>query len=130
MTADDILALLRHLDNRKATGPDLIPPTIYKTLGEQISEPLARLFSSSLSTGEFPEYYKFAHVRPIYKRGDKSIATNYRPISLLPQMAKLMETLAHEQLMDHICCVSVERLFMALFCCGPFIYFGLVCVLL
>ena len=108
VTADDILALLRRLDNRKATGPDLIPPTIYKTLGEQISEPLARLFSSSLSTGEFPECYKFAHVRPIYKRGDKSIATNYRPISLLPQMAKLMETLAHEQLMDHIYTAPTE----------------------
>eukprot|EP00117_Sycon_ciliatum_P000851 scpid57700/ scgid6755/ RNA-directed DNA polymerase from mobile element jockey; Reverse transcriptase len=102
ITAGDVKFHLRAMDSRKASGPDAIPPLVYKLVSDQIAPTLASLLSISLETGEFPTPYKLAHVRPIHKRGDVSDPRNYRPISLLPLMSKLLERCALEQLTQYM----------------------------
>jgi len=55
-----------------------------------------------LSTGTFPDRLKFSEIKPIYKRGDKTLITNYRPISLHPVFSKIFEKIIYERLYHHL----------------------------
>jgi hypothetical protein len=55
-----------------------------------------------LTTGNFPERFKFAIVRPIYKKGGKKRNNNYRPISLLRAMSKILEIMMFKRLEQHL----------------------------
>ena len=63
---------------------------------------LALLFNECLSQGKVPADWKLSNITPIYKSGDDSLASNYRPISLLSLCSKLLERLVHNNLMKHI----------------------------
>ena len=58
---------------------------------------LMTIFSLSLKTGIFPEKMKIAKVSPIFKKGDKSILSNYRPISVLPCFSKILERIMYSR---------------------------------
>ena len=60
------------------------------------------LFNTSLETSIFPDIWKIARVAPIYKEGDNSEKTNYRPISVLPVISRLFERLIYNQLYRHL----------------------------
>ena len=62
-----------------------------KSVADQVSKPLAILFNRSISEGVFPNLWKLANVIPIYKKGDKTSVTNYRPVFLLSCCGKLLE---------------------------------------
>jgi len=51
-----------------------------------------------LSTGTFPDILKFSGIKPIYIKGDKTLITNYRPISLLPVFSKIFEKIMYKRL--------------------------------
>ena len=55
-----------------------------------------------LVQGLYPERLKFSLIKPIYKSGDKSSPSNYRPISLLPVFSKIFEKVIHKRLFDHL----------------------------
>jgi hypothetical protein len=55
--------------------------------------PLTHIINRSLVTGIFPDRLKFAEIKPIYKKGDKNIISNYRPISLLTSLSKIFEVI-------------------------------------
>ena len=59
-------------------------------------------FNASLSSGEVPRGFKLAHVTPLFKAGDPSVPTNYRPVSLLPVISKLLEKLVQKALVDFV----------------------------
>ena len=59
---------------------------------------LMTIFSLSLKTGIFPEKMKIAKVSPIFKKVDKSILSNYRPISVLPCFSKILERILYSRL--------------------------------
>lgn len=63
-----------------------------------ISRSLAQLFNKSLRTGKFPSKLKRARVTAIFKKGDKCEPGNYRPISILPVLSKLLERIVHSQI--------------------------------
>ena len=102
VTVPQVQLHIQRMNSRKATGPDNIPAQAYKLIKDEIAPSLAKLFTKSLTSGDFPSTYKLANVRPIYKRGDKSVPSNYRPISLLSHMSKLLEHIVHDQLMYYI----------------------------
>jgi hypothetical protein len=55
-----------------------------------------------LSTGIFPDRLKFSEIKPIYKKGDKTLITNYKPISLLPVFSKISEKIIYKRLYHHL----------------------------
>jgi hypothetical protein len=93
---------LQSLDTSKASGPDGIPAIVLKQCARVLATPLAKLFNLSLKQGYYPEKWKEARVQPAFKNDDHSCVTNYRPISLLPIVAKVLESLVNRHLMQYL----------------------------
>ena len=94
--------LLKNLKPGKAAGPDKISPRVLKELAPSISKPLAQLFQNSLNTGEVPHEWNTALVTPIFKKGDKHNAANYRPVSLTSICCKLCEHIIAKNITTHL----------------------------
>ena len=94
--------LLSNLQPDKATGPDMIPARLLKQLSAEIAPALALVFQSSLDCGRVPRDWTMAHVVPLFKKGDKSTASNYRPVSLTSICSKALEHILHSNIMDHL----------------------------
>ena len=82
---------INSLDATKATGLDGLTPKIIKLSVDIISPSLLEIINMSLLTGSFPDSLKLAKLHPIYKGETKSDPANYRPISILPVVSKLIE---------------------------------------
>jgi hypothetical protein len=67
-----------------------------------ILSPLTYIFNKILQTGIFPDRLKFYEVKPLYKKGNKSELSNYRPISLLPTFYKITEKIIYKRLYLHL----------------------------
>ena len=67
-----------------------------------IVSPLTHIFNLSLEMGKFPDALKIAKVTPLYKHGSNDDPGNYRPISVLPVIAKVFEKLVNGRLMDFL----------------------------
>ena len=102
VSENDTLNLLCNLKESKSTGPDKINARLVKDSAEVICPTLTKIFNSSLQQGIFPEYLKNATISPIYKNGDKSDCSNYRPISVLSNVAKILEKIVYNQLISYI----------------------------
>ena len=90
--AAEIELLINALNPRKACGPNSIPADILHLLKKDISQPLAKIFNLSLSTGVYPNLFKNAKAIPIFKmKGSMLETSNYRPISLLSNLNKILE---------------------------------------
>ena len=68
-----------------------ISTRMVKICDDSIVKPLMMIFQSSLNLGRFPDNWKKGNVVPVYKKGDKSLPKDYRPVSLLPIFSKLFE---------------------------------------
>ena len=88
----EIHKLIMSMPN-KSCNTDSIPIFIYKLLVDKLSVVLSDIFNISVSTGIFPQCLKIARIIPIYKANLKSLASNYRPISLTHNISKLFEKL-------------------------------------
>ena len=98
VTDETILDILKNLDVTKATGIDNIAAIFLKDGAEILaSPPIAQLCNLSISTSTFPDDCKTAKLVPIYKKGCKTDPKNYRPISLLPLISKVIEKVIHDQ---------------------------------
>ena len=73
-----------------------------KLCGNHLSVPLKIIFDSILVTGIFPDQWKEANVTPVHKKNDKQIISNYRPISLLPVLAKVFERIIFKNLYNYL----------------------------
>ena len=79
-----------------------IPPRILKECAHQFAPSLCLLFSQSLQNGSIPQEWKLANIIPIHKKGDISDVENYRPISLLSVISKVLERCVLRKLRDHL----------------------------
>ena len=85
----------------KAYGPDGMSPKFIKMGGNCLVKPLTKLFNLSLSIGKFPSIWKQANVLPLYKKGDKHLRNNYRPVSLLCILGKILERVVYKHVFNH-----------------------------
>jgi hypothetical protein len=75
-----------------------ISTKMVKFVGNEIAAPLAHIFNLSLSSGNFPKKLKLCRVIPLYKAGNAMECDNYRPISLLSSISKILEKIVAEKL--------------------------------
>ena len=101
ITETGVLKLLQNLKPYKAQGPDNIHPRILKELAVEITPSLTLIFRKSYETEEVPKDWLKANVSPIFKHGQKYLASNYRPISLTCIASKLMEHILVSNIMKH-----------------------------
>ena len=99
---DGVQKLLAGLQIHKATGPDNISCRTLKELSHQLAPMLQIFFQASLDQGIIPSDWKRANVVPIYKKGEKNKAENYRPVSLTSVMCKLLEHIVCSNIMQHL----------------------------
>ena len=88
---EDVMDKLRDLKPDKCSGPDKIHPHVLKECCEQLAKPLFLLFRKSLDEEELPADWKTATVSTIFKKGSKTKAGNYRPVSLTCVPCKILE---------------------------------------
>ena len=93
---------LRRLKRKKAVGVDRFPSEMIKDAANVLAGPLTFLINMSIETGLVPSDWKIAKVIPVFKSGNKSDLDNYRPISVLPILSKLLEKFVHKQLIYHL----------------------------
>ena len=98
VTDNEVSNIINTLDHHKATGPASIPTRILITMKDIISKPLANVINLSFSSGKFPDVLKKASVVPIHKGNSKLDCCNYRPISLLSNIGKVIEKLMHTRI--------------------------------
>ena len=87
----EVETMFKSLQLGKATGPDAINNRVLKKLAKPLSFPLSDLFNFSLTSGKVPLIWKVANVTPIFKKDDPSVVSNYRHISLLSTVGKVLE---------------------------------------
>ena len=97
-----VYRLITKLTISKATGIDEISAKVLKAAAPAIAEPLTRIFNMSIATDRFPMEWKVARVTPIFKKGQRTMLDNYRPISILPVVSKLMERILYDQMYDYL----------------------------
>ena len=98
ITPTEIKQLINKLPAKDSSGYDNISNNLLKHIKDSVVSPLTYIFNLSLSNGVFPTNMKLAEIIPLYKKGAKNEVTNYRPISLLITMSKLLEKCMYKRL--------------------------------
>ena len=88
---DFVMNQLKTMDTSKATGPDGLSAKTLKMASPAIVSAVTTICNNSISTGHFPLKWKEARVVPIFKTGSRDECNNYRPISILPILSKILE---------------------------------------
>ena len=98
-----VLSQLNKLSKRKATGLHSVSARLLRECPDLISESLALIFNQSIGTGIFPDEWKSARITPLFKKaGSRSDPSNYRPISIIPVVAKVFEQIVYDQLYHYL----------------------------
>ena len=86
------------LKTNKAIGLDKISASLLKNSAHTIALSVTKLLNLSIKTGKFPKLWKCSKITALFKSGDQTNASNYRPISILPTLSKILEKAVHTQL--------------------------------
>lgn len=98
----EVAELIMHLKNTPSAGHDGITTQFLKNNADILAEPLSKLFNRSILSGVFPRTLKKAIIVPIFKEGEKNVISNYRPISLLSVISKLLEKVMHIRILKFL----------------------------
>ena len=93
----EIDTITKDLKNSFSSGFNDISPNLLKSIVPEIKGILAKIFNTSLATGIVPSKLKIAEVTPIFKAGDSHNFNNYRPISILPSISKILEKIIYNR---------------------------------
>ena len=102
ITVDKLYHLLSGLSSNKATCVDKISSKILRIASPIISNSLTYIFNQAVTSCSFPLEWKVAKVTPLYKSGPRNSPGNYRPISVLPIVSKIMERVLYDQLYNYL----------------------------
>ena len=102
VTVEQVEKELANIPDSKATGDDGIPIRFIKMTKLITAKIICHIINLTIRTNKIPLDWKSATITPLFKDGDKDEPANYRPISILPAISKILERLIHSQLYDHI----------------------------
>ncbi|CAB4041675.1 Hypothetical predicted protein, partial [Paramuricea clavata] len=98
ITISQVIKTIMKINPHKASGIDKISARLLRIVAPVIAPSITRIINMSLSTGKFPSRWKTAMVTPLYKKGTECDPSNYRPISVLPILSKVIERHFHDSL--------------------------------
>ena len=101
ITDNDTQRAIDKLENKSSSGHDGISNKLLKLLKIELSKSLTLIINQMITTGIFPDSFKISKITPLFKKGDVSMLSNYRPISLLPTISKIFERILYNQLYDY-----------------------------
>lgn len=101
VTTHGVEDLLKNLKVHKATGPDNVPARILKECSTAVAPILQKLFQKSLNSGTVPDDWRKANVSPVFKKGDRTLPSNYRPVSLTSIICKQLEHIIVSNIHKH-----------------------------
>ena len=102
ITAFELVIFIRDMKSSNSCGTDGLTMKLVKLAGPSIVEPLLHIINRSITSGIFPNIWKVGCITPLYKDGDATNPANYRPISILPCLGKLLERIIHTQLYAYL----------------------------
>jgi len=102
ITEEMVMNKLLKLRSDKAPGADELSPRLLLEVAQEVCHPLTLLMRKSFKTGQVPDDWKKANVSPIFKKGSKGKAENYRPVSLTSQLCKIFESLMRDVIVNHL----------------------------
>ena len=102
VTTEDVIKAINSIGTNSAPGPDKIPASLLKECKNEIALPLSILWQQSLDTGEIPSKLLNQSIIPIFKKDNRSLPANYRPISLTSHLIKLFERILREKIIGHL----------------------------
>ena len=101
ITCQDVRDVLQNLNVSKSCGPDIISPRLLRKGADILDKPLSTVFNCSIDKCYFPSHWKDGYATPIYKKDEKSLPSNYRPITLLSLVGKTMERCVQNRLYNY-----------------------------
>ena len=101
-SADDIISAIDEISQNSASGPDKFPAAILKQCKNELAAPLQHLWRMSLDHSKIPEEHLQQVITPIFKKGNRSLPENYRPVSLTSHIIKVFERVLRNKIVDHI----------------------------
>ena len=101
-TTEEVREQLMKISDSKATGDDGIPIRFLKMVPDITSRIIAHIVNLSFETSTIPNGWKLAVVTPLFKEGDRDCVSNYRPISILSCMSKILERIVHKRVSEHL----------------------------
>jgi hypothetical protein len=102
VSVNHVCHLLRERSGSKATDLDKISNKIINIAAPLISDSLSYIFNQAIALCIFPHKWKITRVIPLFKNGKRNLPGNYRPISVLPAISKVMERILHTQLSEQL----------------------------
>ena len=87
----EIKKIIDNLPNKSSSGHDKLSNTVLKYISDSILYPLNIIFNQSLQSGQFPDFMKLAKIVPLFKSKDEDQVINYRLVSLLMTLSKVLE---------------------------------------
>ncbi len=102
ITPEGVGKLLNNINVSKSSGPDNIPNRILKLCSRELAPAVAHLFNLSFQTGQLPSDWKNAKISPIFKKGNRHEASNYRPVSLTSVLCKTLEHIICSHVRSHL----------------------------
>ena len=100
INAIEVYYKFKTLDKNKATGIHNIPNKMLLLCADIVNLHLADIFNYSLVSEKFLDDFKIGKVSPLFRNGEKDDRNSYRPISVLPSIARVFEKIIHKQLLD------------------------------
>ena len=102
VSTEGVIKLLKGLNPLRALGHDELHRRVLKELPNKLGPVFAHLLQQSLDTGEIPKEWLLANICPLFKKGDRALACNYRPVFLTCVPCKLLEHIVCSNIMAHL----------------------------
>ena len=98
VSQEQIINIKNKFDLNKSHDHDGVSVSMLKMCATEVAIPLHLIFHDSINSGMFPDSWKYSNIQSIYKKGNREIKSNYRPISLLPICRQILENIVFDQL--------------------------------